>query len=151
MSEHSASDFIQGLPEERRGPVALLIDTLRSGLPDGFAEHCDGRMVHFAVPHSLYPAGYHCNPKQPLPFISVASTKGHVALHHMGLYADPTLLSAFQEDWATADIGKLDMGKGCVRFKRMNQLESALPTLRRTFGRMDVAGWIARYEAAFRS
>lgn len=108
-------------------------------------------MLHFSVPHSTYPAGYHCNPRLPLPFISVASTKGHVALHHMGLYADPDLHRAFLEDWDAAGIGKLDMGKGCVRFKRMPQIEDALPVLEATFRRMGPQQWIDRYEAAFRS
>lgn len=146
-----SADFIAGLPQERQAPVTRLLDALRDALPQGFAEHSDGRMVHFAVPHSTYPAGYHCNPKQPLPFISVASTKGHVAVHHMGLYADAELNKAFLQDWDAAELGKPDMGKGCIRFKRMPQLESALPVLRATFGRMTPGQWIDRYEAAFRS
>lgn len=147
----TSTSFLDGLPEERREPVGRLIEALRSSLPAGFHEHTDGRMLHFSVPHSTYPAGYHCNPRLPLPFISVASTKGHVALHHMGLYADPDLHRAFLEDWDAAGIGKLDMGKGCVRFKRMPQIEDALPVLEATFRRMGPQQWIDRYEAAFRS
>jgi hypothetical protein len=142
--------FINGLPEERRTPVSALLTLLRDTLPAGFREHCDGRMVHFSVPHDLYPAGYHCNPKQPLPFISVASTKGHVALHHMGLYADQALQKAFLTDWTRAALGKPDMGKGCVRFKRMDRLDAALPVLGDTFARMTPEAWIACYEAAFK-
>ena len=142
--------FIDALPPDRQAPVQALIDVIRGNLPSGFREHADGRMVHFSVPHSLYPAGYHCNPKQPLPFISVASTKGHVALHHMGLYADAALLASFQTDWAQADLGKPDMGKGCIRFKKMAALEQALPVLGATLGRMSPEEWIARYEAAFK-
>ena len=144
-------DFLKGLPEERQEPVALLLQALRSALPPGFAEHFDGRMVHFSVPHSTYPAGYHCNPASPLPFISVASTKGHIALHHMGLYADASLQRAFLDDWASAGLGKADMGKGCIRFKRMAQLASSLPVLCATFERMTPQQWIERYEAAFKS
>ena len=143
--------FLDDLPADRKAPVQALIDVIRGNLPSGFREHADGRMVHFSVPHSLYPAGYHCNPKQPLPFISVASTKGHVALHHMGLYADAALLALFQTDWARADLGKPDMGKGCIRFKKMGLLEQALPVLGATLGRMSPEEWIARYEAAFKS
>lgn len=145
------SAFIAGLLPDRQDPVLRLLQALRSSLPPGFAEHCDGKMVHFSVPHSLYPAGYHCNPALPLPFISVAATKGHVAVHHMGLYADAALLGAFQRDWENAALGKADMGKGCVRFKKMPQLEAALPVLSSTFARMTPAEWIARYEAAFRA
>lgn len=143
--------FIAGLPEERRDPVGALLDALRSRLPEGFAEHCDGRMVHFAVPHSLYPGGYHCNPKQPLPFISVASTKGHIGLHHMGVYADPDLLRFVEAQWDVEACGKLDMGKGCLRFKKPEKLTAALPMLERLFERMSPDQWIDRYESAFRS
>lgn len=147
MTTEHFNTFLEALPDERKGPVAALIESLRSKLPEGFAEHCDGRMVHFSVPFSLYPDGYHCNPKSPLPFISVASTKGQVSLHHMGLYAHPPLLEALQRDWESADLGKLNMGKGCVRFKRMAQLEAAIPTLVKTFERMTPQAWIGCYEA----
>ena len=130
--------------------MAVLLDGLRAGLPGGFHEHADGRMVHFSVPHSLYPAGYHCNPKQPLPFISVASTKGHMALHHMGLYADPDLLRGFEADWSAAKLGKLDMGKGCVRFRKPERLTAAMPVLGTLFSRMTPEAWIALYEATFK-
>ena len=147
MTSTSNQEFLDGLAEDRKGPVTALIEALRSELPEGFEEHSDGRMVHFSVPHSLYPDGYHCNPKAPLPFISVASTKGQVSLHHMGLYAHPPLLEALQGEWESADLGKLNMGKGCVRFKRMPQLEAAIPTLKLTFGRMTTQAWIDCYEA----
>ncbi len=144
------ASFIAGLPEDRQAPVSALIDALRAHLPKGFAEHCDGRMVHFAVPHSLYPDGYHCNPKQPLPFISVASTKGHIGLHHMGIYADPALLQFVESHWDVASCGKLDMGKGCVRFKKPERLTAAIPMLQQVFEQMSPAQWIARYEGAFK-
>lgn len=147
MTSKSTNGFLDGLPEDRKAPVSAVIDALRSQLPSGYLEHSDGRMVHFSVPHSLYPDGYHCNPKAPLPFISVASTKGHVSVHHMGLYAHPPLLEAFHRDWESAELGKLNMGKGCVRFKRMAQLEAAIPTLSMTFGRMSPQAWIDCYEA----
>lgn len=143
--------FLDALPAERRPAMAALIEALRHHLPAGFREHADGRMVHFSVPHSLYPDGYHCNPKQPLPFISVASTKGHMALHHMGLYADADLLGRFKADWEDAELGRLDMGKGCVRFKRPDTLSAAMPVLSALFERMSPQDWIARYEAAFKT
>lgn len=142
--------FIDGLPEERKAAVTALLDALRQHLPPGFAEQSDGRMVHFAVPHSLYPAGYHCNPKQPLPFISVSSTKGHIGLHHMGIYADPDLLRFVQTEWDADACGKLDMGKGCVRFKKPERLVAALPLLEELFEKMTPEQWIARYEGAFK-
>lgn len=145
-----AQAFFDALPADRRPALSGLIDTLRAHLPDGFSEHGDGRMVHFSVPHSLYPDGYHCNPSQPLPFISVASTKGHMALHHMGLYADPDLLAGFHADWEKAKLGRLDMGKGCVRFKKPDTLLAAMPVLSALFERMAPSDWIAQYEAAIK-
>lgn len=146
----TAQDFIEGVPEDRRAAVTALLEALRQHLPAGFAEHCDGRMVHFSVPHSLYPDGYHCNPKQPLPFISVSSTKGHIGLHHMGIYADPELLRFVEGQWDADACGKLNMGKGCVRFKKPDRLMAAMPMLGQLFEKVSPEAWIARYEGAFK-
>ncbi len=144
------ASFVEALPQERVAPVLALLDVLRRHLPEGFKEHSDGRMVHFTVPHSIYPAGYHCNPKDPLPFVSVASTKSQISLYHMGLYADPDLLSAFQMEWNPKECGRLDMGKSCIRFKRPERLTAALPVLSSLFERMSPEDWISVYEAAFK-
>lgn len=144
------SDFFATLPPDRMDAVVALLGALREGLPAGFSESCDGRMVHFSVPHSLYPNGYHCNPKQPLPFISVASTKGHIGLHHMGIYADPELLRFVQTEWDERACGKLDMGKGCLRFKKPERLLAALPLLEALFEKMSPEQWVACYEGAFK-
>ena len=146
----NTQDFIHGLPDGRRAAVSALLETLRERLPAGFAEYSDGRMVHFSVPHSRYPNGYHCNPKQPLPFISVSSTKGHISLHHMGLYADPELLQFLENKWDMDACGKLDMGKGCVRFKKPERLLAALPILGQLFEKMSPEAWIDRYEGAIK-
>lgn len=146
----NTQDFIDGLPDGRRAEVSALLEMLRQRLPAGFAEHSDGRMVHFSVPHSRYPNGYHCNPKQPLPFISVSSTKGHISLHHMGLYADPELLQFLENKWDADACGKLDMGKGCVRFKKPDRLLAAMPILGQLFEKMSPEAWIDRYEGAIK-
>ena len=146
----NTQDFIDGLPDGRRAEVSALLETLKQRLPAGFAEYSDGRMVHFLVPHSRYPNGYHCNPKQPLPFISVSSTKGHISLHHMGLYADPELLQFLENKWDMDACGKLDMGKGCVRFKKPERLLAALPILGQLFEKMSPEAWIDRYEGAIK-
>ena len=146
----SVQDFVGGVPEERQAAVTALLEALRRHLPAGFAEHSDGRMVHFSVPHSLYPGGYHCNPKQPLPFISVSSTKGHIGLHHMGIYADPDLLHFVEDQWDADACGKLNMGKGCMRFKNADRLLAAMPLLGQLFEQMSPETWIAHYEGTFK-
>lgn len=106
-------------------------------------------MIGFVVPHSIFPDGYHCNPKLPLPFINLGSTKSHIALHHMGLYASSPLLDWFQSEWPKYSTKKLDMGKGCVRFKKAVDVPLAL--LSELAKRMTVNDWIQTYQSQFRS
>ena len=105
-------------------------------------------MPSFVVPHTLYPAGYHCNPKLPLPFISLASQKNFIALHHMGIYADPKLLAWFQKQWPLHAQTKLDMGKGCIRFKKMGSIPYEL--VGALVAKITPEAWIALYEKSFR-
>ena len=107
-------------------------------------------MPSYVVPHSLYADGYHCDPELPLPFISIASQSKHIGFYHMGLYADPDLLRGFEADWSAAKLGKLDMGKGCVRFRKPERLTAAMPVLGTLFSRMTPEAWIALYEATFK-
>lgn len=110
-------DYIAELPAERQQPMSALRDTINKHLPNGFEEVMDG-MIGWVVPHSLFPDGYHCDPKQPLPFLGLASQKNYIALYHMGLYSDPKLTAWFQKAWARASPAKLDMGKCCLRMKK---------------------------------
>jgi hypothetical protein len=105
-------------------------------------------MLCYSVPHSRYPAGYHCNPEQPLPFISVASQKNFIALYHMGIYADPELLAWFTAEYPKHSKTKLDMGKSCIRFKKPEAIPFAL--IAELAGKMTPDQWIERYEAAFK-
>lgn len=139
--------FLAALPEDRQAAVRQLHAAVAEHLPAGFAESCAGNMIHFTVPHGLYPAGYHCNPEQPLPFISIASTKSHIALHHLGLYGSPELLQWFQEAYPGYSKTKLDMGKGCVRFKKPDAIPFDL--IKELAQKMTPEEWIAQYESAF--
>ncbi|CAM4448198.1 DUF1801 domain-containing protein [Paenibacillus typhae] len=112
----SPEEYIRQLPEERRIIIAKLRDVIRENLPEGFAETM-GYGIEYIVPHELYPPGYHVKPEQPLPFISIASQKNHIALYHMGIYMQPELLSWFREEYPKHMKTKLDMGKSCIRFK----------------------------------
>jgi len=101
-------------------------------------------MMGYAVPHKIYPAGYHCNPKDPLPFIGLASQKNFIALYHMGIYADPKLLAWFQNEWKKHSTKKLDMGKSCIRFKKPEDVPVKL--IGELASKMTVKEWIALYE-----
>lgn len=150
MAEKQAyEDWLQSLPEDRRDAVRQLREVVADGLPAGFAESFVNGMIHFVVPHALYPAGYHCNPKQPLPFISIGNTKSHISLHHLGLYGSPELLEWFQESYPAYSKTKLDMGKGCVRFKKPDAIPFAL--IQELVNKMTPADWVKTYEEAFKN
>lgn len=148
-SNQVLSDFISGLPEERQAAVQQLRDVIAANLPQGFEESIGSGMIHFVVPRSLYPAGYHCAPNQPLPFISIGNTKGHISLHHMGLYANPEMLHWFEKAYPNYVKTKLDMGKGCVRFKKPDTIPFAL--IKELVKQMTPADWVKTYEAAFKN
>ena len=117
----TVSEYIDSLPEERKAAITKLRKTIKANLPKGFEEVMSYGMIGFVVPHSIYPSGYHCNPKLPLPFINIGSQKNYIAMHHMDLYANKNLL-----DWFVAEYekvpSKLDMGKGCIRFKKPEEI-----------------------------
>jgi hypothetical protein len=105
-------------------------------------------MIGYAVPHSIYPAGYHCNPTLPLPFISIASQKNFVAVYHMGIYANPELMAWFLAEYPKHSTAKLDMGKSCLRFKKMDQIPYAF--IGELASKMTPQDWISVYENAFK-
>lgn len=137
--------YLAALPLERQGPVRALHARLVKKLPKGFEAVMNYGMIGYVVPHRLYPAGYHCDPKLPLPFMGLASQKGSINLYHMGLYACPELLAWFQAEHAQASAKKLDMGKSCIRYKRGEDMPMKL--LGELAGKMTVKAWVALYEA----
>lgn len=140
----SPKEYIDNLPADRKTVVRKLRATLRKHLPGGFKEEMNYNMLGYVVPHSVYPPGYHCNTSQPLPFINLASQKNFVALYHMGLYADKKLLDWFTKNYAANVTGKLDMGKSCIRFKKMNNIPYEL--IGELAGKMSPQDWIKLYE-----
>ena len=116
-------------------------------IPKGFKEGMGYGMVGYVVPHSIYPAGYHCNPKQPMPFMGMASQKNFISFYHMGMYADPKLLKWFIAEYPKHCKQKLDMGKSCVRFKKIDQIPFKL--IGELVAKMNVQEWIALYEKSF--
>jgi len=144
----NADEYIASLPEDRKEPVTKLRNAIKKNLPKGFEETISSGMINWVVPHKTYPAGYHCDPKQPLPFLSLASQKNNIALYHMGLYSDPDLLKWFQDEWAKSSKRKLDMGKSCIRFKKPDEIPFDL--IGRLASKVSPADWIARYESVIK-
>ena len=146
--ESTVAGYIDALPADRQAAMLKLLDVIRRSLPKGFKETMSGGMAAFVVPHSRYPEGYHCNPKQALPFICVASQKNFIALYHMGLYANEKLLKWFTAEYPKHSPTKLDMGKSCVRFKKPDQIPFKL--ISELASKMTVDEWIALYEKNLR-
>jgi len=140
----TVSAYLKDLPDDRRQALTRLRKIIKQQLPAGFKEVINYGMPGYVVPHSRYPDGYHCDPEQPLPFLGISSQKGHVGVHHMGLYADPKLMAWFKRDYARRVTGKLDMGKSCIRFKKVDAIPYDL--IGELCGKMTVDAWIKLYE-----
>jgi len=139
--------YVDSLPEERKVVIEKMRQTIKKTLPKGFEEVMCYGMLGYVVPHTLYPKGYHCDPKLPLSFISLASQKNFVALYHMGIYANPKLLDWFVGEFPKHSKSKLDMGKSCIRFKKMNDIPYEL--ISELASKMTAQDWIDCYESAF--
>lgn len=137
--------YIDQLPEERKEVMTKLRSILQENLPNGFKEVIGYKMPAYVVPHETYPNGYHCDPKLPLPFISIASQKNFVALYHMGIYANKELMDWFVAEYPKHCKYKLDMGKSCIRFKKMIDIPYDLIT--QLAQKMSPQDWIDLYEA----
>lgn len=136
-------DYITELPEERKAAISQLRKIFLSNLPNGFEEVMAYGMLGYVVPHSIYPAGYHCDAKQPVPFINVASQKNHISIYHMALY-EGSLLEWFVSEWPKYSSKKLDMGKCCVRFKKPEDIPFDL--FSELAKKMKPEQWIEAYE-----
>ena len=136
--------YIAEMPEDRRKAFNRLRTIIKKNIPKGFKETMGYGMMGFCVPHSIYPAGYHCKPSDPLPFMSLASQKHFIAVYHMGIYADPKLLKWFKEAHAKASPKKLDMGKSCIRYKNPDDIPFEL--IGELASKITVEEWIAAYE-----
>lgn len=140
----TVSDYLQTLPEDKQPVMLALRTSIQKNIPKGFQECIQYGMISYVIPHTLYPSGYHCDPNQPLPFLSLAAQKNYIAIYHMGLYSDPQLLKWFQDAFAAESATKLDMGKSCIRFKKPDQVPVAL--IGQLASRMSAEQWIELYE-----
>lgn len=140
----TVEEYLQELPEDRRKAISQLRKTIKDHIPEGFEEVMSYGMIGYVVPHSLYPSGYHCSPELPLPFINIASQKNFIALYHMGVYANKELYDWFVTTYPKYVKTKLDMGKSCIRFKKIETIPYEL--LGELCSKMTAQEWIDLYE-----
>jgi len=142
---NTVSEILTNLPEDRAEPFNRLHDTIVKNLPAGFEAAISYGGLGYVVPHSLYPAGYHCKPSEPLPFAGIASQKQSINFYHMGVYSNPELLHWFLSEYPKYCKQKPDMGKSCIRFKKMNEIPYEL--IGELMKKISVDEWIRMYES----
>lgn len=148
---HSTDDvesYLNALPEDRREALSALRVTILANLPEGFREEMSYGMIGYVVPHEVYPRGYHVDPRLPLPFMSIASQKRHVAVYHMGLYAMPSLMEWFLDGHVHRTGRKPDMGKSCIRYTDLSKIP--YPLIGELAGKVRAEEWIRVYGSSLR-
>jgi hypothetical protein len=147
IKANNVEEYIEQVSEDKRETIIELRKIIKNNLPKGFEECMNYNMIGYVVPHQLYPAGYHCDPKLPLPFINIAAQKNFIALYHMGIYANPQLLAWFTAEHTKRVKGKLDIGKSCIRYKKAENIPYDL--IGELMQKITVKEWIEGYENAF--
>lgn len=137
-------DYCKKVPAQRRDVFNELRQTVLENLPKGFEETMNYGMIGYVVPKSTYPAGYHCDPDLPLPFMNIANQKNFIGFYHMGIYSDPKLLKWWETNYPKHCKYKLDMGKSCIRFKRMDDIPFKL--VGQLVKKVSMKAWIKQYE-----
>jgi hypothetical protein len=144
---HSVEEYISLVPEDQKDAILRLCGVINQNIPSGFSEQISYGMIGWVVPHSLYPAGYHCNPQLPLPFLNIAAQKNFIAVYHMGIYASPSLMEWFVSEYPKFSKQKLDMGKSCMRYKKPDLIPFEL--IGKLAQKISVNEWINLYESNF--
>jgi hypothetical protein len=146
MPAITAKEFIESLPDDRKKAITELRQAINKNIPKGFKESVAYNSIVWSVPHSSYPAGYHCDPAKPLMLMCLSSPRSHISLHHIGLYGSPELLKWFTAEWPKHSSKKLDMGKGCVRFKKPEDVPIEL--IGKLAAKLTPQQWVEQYENA---
>ena len=141
-------EYIATLPEDRKSAISAIRKVVNDNLPKGFKEGMAYGMIGWVVPHEIYPPGYHCDPKLPLGFMSLASQKNHIALYSMCLYGNVDQLSWFLVEWPKHSKKKLNMGKSCIRFTKLEDIPLAL--IGELASKVTPRQWIDIYEKALK-
>ena len=144
----SVTEYLEQIPENRKPIIEKIRVKINDNLPKGFEEGMNYKMIGYYVPHSVYRDGYHCDPKLPHPFMNIASQKNSINLYHMGIYANKELLDWFVGEYPTHCKTKLDMGKSCIRFKKMDQIPYDL--IGELASKMTSEEWISIYESSIK-
>ncbi len=140
----TVEEILNNVPEDRAEAFTKLHEVIINNLPEGFEAAISYGGLGYVVPHSVYPAGYHCKPAEPLPFAGIASQKNSINFYHMGIYTDPELMEWFVNEYQKHSKQKLDMGKSCIRFKKLNEIPYTL--IGELMRKISVSEWIATYE-----
>ncbi|WP_316783251.1 DUF1801 domain-containing protein [Pedobacter frigiditerrae] len=141
----TVEEILTSLPKDRAEPFNKLHDIIVKNLPKGFEAGISYGGLGYIIPHSLYPAGYHCKPIEPLPFAGIASQKNSINFYHMGIYSEPKLFDWFVSEYPKHSKQKLDMGKSCVRFKKLDEIPYQL--IGELMTKMTAQEWIDLYES----
>ena len=144
----TVDEYCAHVPEHQKEPLFALRKTILAHLPTWFEECMNYGMIAYVIPHTLYPSGYHCDPKLPLPFMALAAQKNSINFYHMGIYADADLLQRFQDAYAKQVINKLDMWKSCIRFKNYAQIPYEL--IGELAEKISVEQWLEVYEKSLK-
>ncbi len=137
-------EYIEAIDEKWKDGFIRLMEVIDANIPEGFEKNMQYGMISYVVPFSIYPDGYHVTPETPLPFISLAAQKRHIALYHMGIYGDPKLLNWFQDEYSKVVPTKLNMGKSCIRFTNTKNIPYEL--IGELASKISVEKWIECYE-----
>ena len=140
----TVNEILANIPIERKEAFQKMHETIVDNLPKGFEAAISYGGLGYVVPHSIYPNGYHCKPAEPLPFAGLASQKNSINFYHMGIYSKPELLEWFVNEYPKHSKQKLDMGKSCIRFKKLDQIPFEL--IGELMQKMTVEDWINIYE-----
>ena len=148
IAANSPDEYLELIPDDRKRAMNRLRQTILDNLPEGFEETISYGMIGYVVPHSVYPSGYHCDPKLPLPFMAIASQKHFVAFYHMAIYADKSLYDWFTLEFSKHSKLKIDIGKSCTRFKKPDEIPFDL--IGQLVQKMSVEKWIEMYETVIK-
>ena len=140
----SVNEYLKDLPVERFKIISDLRNVILKNLPVGFAEEMSYGMIGYVVPKNIYPNGYHCNPKLPLPFMGLASQKNYISVYHMAMY-DKRLIEWFSKSWSKRSNQKLDIGVCCIRIKKFDEIPIDL--IGELARKINVKEWISIYES----
>jgi hypothetical protein len=141
---NTVKEILANVPQDRLAAFNKLHDVIVKNLPKGFEAAISYGGLGYVIPHTLYPAGYHCKPSEPLPFAGLASQKNSINFYHMGVYSDPKLLEWFVSEYPKHSKQKLDMGKSCIRFKKLDEIPYQL--IGELMKKMTAEQWISTYE-----